>query len=305
MAAEIAITDGHMHFYSQAVYRAEEERLARADQSYREGHAVWKEGFKTRFNSSFAEDPGDDTEALAAAWEKLMAEAGVSRGCFLAVNPDSDDLTEFTARRPDKFFAIATADPRDPECAIKFRRRVKDEGYRGLKLYPTTGKYLLSDPMVYPLYEEAQSLGVPVTAHLGITLSYDADLAYANPIQIHAPGRDFPKLQFIIPHFAAGYLRELLFLAYHLPNINVDTSGTNRWLDYTPDSFGLDWVFKKALFAFGPERIIFGSDSRMLSQGYRTAILREQLGILDSLNLGDTEKTLILSGNARRLFRLP
>lgn len=304
MNSDIKIIDAHMHFYSHDVFIKEQSDIEQSGESYKKGYNIWKEGFKNRFNASFIEDPGQDIGKLASMWESHLNQVGIDKACFLAVYPESDELTEFVSKKPDKFFAIATADPRDPDAALKFRYQVKEHGYRGLKLYPTTGKYFLSDSFVYPLYEEAQSLGVPVISHLGITLSYDANLAYANPIQLHAPARDFPDIQFIIPHFGAGYLRELFFLAYHLPNIIVDTSGTNRWIDYSVEGMSLERVFKKALFAFGPERIIFGSDSRMLSQGYRVNILEEQKNILNSIDLPEIYKKMILSENAQRLFKL-
>jgi len=41
-----------------------------------------------------------------------------------------------------------------------------------------------------------------------------------------------PKLQFVIPHFGAGYLREALMLCDLCPNVCLDTSSSNSWMRY-------------------------------------------------------------------------
>jgi hypothetical protein len=304
MRRGIQVVDAHMHLFSHAVFERERSALADATEAYRRGYETWKEGFKRRFNSPFAEDPGADEEVLAERWTDLLDHAGVDKACFIAMDGDSGELGDFVSRRKGRFFAIATADFRDPEAPATLRELVRERGYRALKLYPTTGRFSLADRGLYPLYEEAASLGIPVIAHLGITLSYDADMRYSDPSSLHAAARDFPGIPFVVPHFAAGYLRELLFLGYHAPNIHVDSSGTNRWIDYSVESLSLAQVFRKILFVFGPERIMFGTDSRMLSQGYRTNVLDEQERILDELGLGEEEKGFIMGGTATNLYRL-
>jgi predicted TIM-barrel fold metal-dependent hydrolase len=293
-----------MHLFSRDVFEKERAALATASEDYRKGYETWKAGFKKRFNAPFAEDPGGDSASLAQRWGRLLDEAGVDKACFIATDPESRDLTDFVSRCPSRFYALATADPRDPEAPAKLRKLVHDYGYRGLKLYPTTGRFSLADRMLYPLFEEAGSLGIPVVAHFGITLDYNADMRYSDPSSLHAAARDFPSIPFIVPHFAAGYFRELLFLGYHAPNIYVDTSGTNRWIEYLPEQLSLREVFKKALSVFGPDHILFGTDSRMLSQGYRMKILEEQERILGDLSLSIEDRALVMGGNAARLYRL-
>ena len=181
-------------------------------------------------------------------------------------------------------------------------RKRFSEGYLGLKLYPTTDGYLISSKDVYPVFEEAQSLGWPIVIHLGITLEYESDLRFANPIELHTVAKDFPNLSFVIPHFGAGFFRELLFLGYHINNIFVDTSGLNRWRSYVPYELSLEQVFKKTVEVFGAEKIIYGTDSRFCHIGYRDNVLSEQLEILRNLNLSDAELSLIFGQNMLQLI---
>ncbi|MGQ0549021.1 MAG: amidohydrolase family protein, partial [Armatimonadota bacterium] len=88
---------------------------------------------------------------------------------------------------------------------------------------------------------------------------------------------------------------------YHTENICVDTSGTNNWRLYVPGEPSLAQVYRDALRTFGPRRILFGTDSTIMS-GYRKMIVDEQVGVLDGLDLSDDDRGLILAGNARRIF---
>ena len=210
-------------------------------------------------------------------------------------------MKPFVEARSDRFMAFTTLDPTEPDAPALLRRRIVEEGYRGLKLYPTTGLFDPSEKRFYPLFETARELGIPVMLHYGITLSYDSDLRYANPVLLHPVLKDFPEVPFIIPHFGAGYFREVLFLAYHVQNIYLDSSGTNRWIEYLPYSIELKDVFSRALTVFGVERLIYGTDSRILSRGYREGVLREQFGILKGLELTKEEISLVMGGNIKRL----
>ncbi len=225
----------------------------------------------------------------------------VDKAFFIAMDQEQEELTTFLDAKQGRFFGFATLDPSMPEAPALLKKRVTEDGYRGLKLYPVSGHFLPSERSIYPVYEEAKSLGIPVMFHFGILLSYEADLRFAHPEQLHPVARDFPDIDFIIAHFGAGYFEEVLFLAYHLQNVYVDTSGTNRWLEYLPYRLVPADVFRKSLDIRGPDRIIFGTDSRMLSRGYRQAILKEQLSILRDLGLGRTEMELIMGGNIKRL----
>ena len=65
----------------------------------------------------------------------------------------------------------------------------------------------------------------------------------------------------------------------------------------------MEQIFRDALRAFGPRRILFGTDSTVWG-GYRHHILKEQVEILDRLELPPQDRAAILGDNARRVLRL-
>jgi predicted TIM-barrel fold metal-dependent hydrolase len=62
-------------------------------------------------------------------------------------------------------------------------------------------------------------------------------------------------------------------------------------------------VFRIALGSLGPERILFGSDSGTTAP-YREWIAFQQRRILADLGVAESDRDLILRGNAARLFGL-
>ena len=240
----------------------------------------------------------------AREWLRAMDGNGVERAVFFPISERLEDIRDFVAMAPDRFAGYAFLNaPAAADASERLRRAVNDYGLAGLKLYPSLQLFNCCDERLFPLYAEAQSLGIPITFHFGITHAPVADYRYTNPIDLQLVLNLFPDLNIIIAHFGAGFFREVCLLGYHNKNIHLDTSGTNNWLDYTPERLPLEEIFRRAVEIYSAERIIFGTDTVMRpGAGYRAAIKEEQCGIVRGLGISPEEKELILRGNAERLF---
>ncbi len=243
-------------------------------------------------------------EEIAKRWIAAMDEHGIEKAVFFPVSERQEQLGEFIRLAPERFIGYAFLDdPLSINAPDRLRKYVKEMGFKGLKLYPSIQFFHAYDSAVFPLYEEAQSLGVPITFHMGITHAPASDYRYTNPLDIQLPLKLFPKLNFIIAHFGAGFFREVCLLAFHAPNLYLDSSGTNNWREYTPANMALKEIFRTALRVFGPENIIFGTDTVMRpDSGYREAIMREQKEIINSVANSKSEARLIMRDNALRLY---
>jgi predicted TIM-barrel fold metal-dependent hydrolase len=171
--------------------------------------------------------------------------------------------------------------------------------------------FYASDERLYPLYQAASELAVPVFMHFGVLkvtirdrlgLPNVFDLRYADPIDLHQVAIAFPQVNFIIPHFGCGYFREVLMLGAQAPNVYIDTSSSNSWLTYMPSHLDLKTVFEKTLQVFGPQRILFGTDSNVFPRGWREDIFQQQVDILHALKSPRESVELILGGNIARLL---
>lgn len=293
----MAIIDAHMHLMTAGMMRRAQQRASASRQVARDRARVRGQTFQERIAQLEAITLADH----ARTWLDGFDQAGVSAGVFIAMGEANDELAEFVKLRPDRFYGCGSVlDPTHPDAA-RTVRRFPSLGLSALKLYAPAYRIQLNDRVVYPIYEAAAECNLPIIIHFGITVGGFYDLTYANPLALTAPGRDFPEVTFIVAHFGAGFLREVLFLAYHTENLCVDTSGTNNWRLYVPGEPSLAQVFRDALRTYGARRILFGTDSTYFS-GYRKHIVEEQVAILDGLDLSEADRHLILAGNARRIF---
>jgi predicted TIM-barrel fold metal-dependent hydrolase len=293
----VAIFDSHLHLITASMLRRQRERMPAYRQKAVQAATVRGKPYDERL----AELEGRTLEDHARYWLQEFDRAGVEAGAFIAVGEANEELAAFVALHPRRLYGWGSlADPRHPDAA-RTVAGFRSLGLSGLKLYPPIQRFYANDRTLYPVYEAAAEHRLPVLFHFGITVGSFYDLTYASPLYLSAPAREFPDVTFIVAHFGAGFLRETLFLAYHTDNVYVDTSGTNNWREYYPGAPSLEQVFRDALRAYGPRRILFGTDSTVWG-GYRHHILREQVDILGRLDLSDPDRQAILYDNARRLL---
>lgn len=228
--------------------------------------------------------------------EKYMEIQGVDHSVILAEHSPittgvvSNAFVQGFCRGRKKFIPFASVDPRtDAQAAASLRRLVEEDGFRGLKLYPSYQQYSSNDELVYPLYEEAQKLKIPVMVHTGTSIFKGARLKYGNPLDLDDVAVDFPKLKIIMAHSGRGlWYKEAFFLARMHDNVYMDISGLppKKLLKYFP---GLEQVGNK---------VVFGSDWPGVSS------IEDNMDELRKLKLGEETKEGILGGNAAALLGL-
>jgi predicted TIM-barrel fold metal-dependent hydrolase len=125
-------------------------------------------------------------------------------------------------------------------------------------------------------------------------------MRYSNPIDMQAVAQRFPGLNFVIPHFGAGYLREALMVADLCPNVFLDTSSSNSWMRY--EGLDLKTVFHRAMDVAGARRLLFGTDSSFFPRGWNHEVFEAQTRALLDLGISGSDARLILGENLQRLL---
>ena len=175
------------------------------------------------------------------------------------------------------------------------------------------GGSLLNPSIAYETWGElnAERSNVVVFVHMGILtvgvrkklgLPSKFDMSRSNPIDLHRVALEYPHVNFVIPHFGAGFFREALMLGDLVPNIYLDTSSTNGWIKYQLPKVSLADVFGKALEVFGPKRLLFGSDSSFFPRGWNREIFDVQKQALEQLDADEETVRAIFGGNMKRLL---
>ncbi|MDF1542099.1 MAG: amidohydrolase family protein [Anaerosomatales bacterium] len=290
------VIDTHCHLFT--VRLLEEYVEAHPDVAPRFRQAVKERKFGRRGESL----PDLPAEEMAVWYTDRIHAAGLAKALIVSVIPDSSYMREFVVAAAGHVHALCNVDPRDPGAADLLEREMA-AGFKGVKLLPVNRCFRLSDPACRPFFEKAAELGAPMIVHYGVTVDPGGDMRYADPTDLSPVARDFPEITFVIAHFGAGYLDQLLKVAYQCPNVAVDSSGTNNWMDFMAHPMTLAGVFEQVLGAIGPERVLFGTDSGSTAP-YRSWIKYQQLATLESIGLGDAQRDLIVRGNAARIFKL-
>jgi predicted TIM-barrel fold metal-dependent hydrolase len=286
--ADLAVADGHIHFFSRRFF----ELLGGQSLSLSaiEGKLGW------------TMPPADPAE-LASTWAAELDRHGVDRAALIASIPgDEGSVLAAKAAFPDRFYAYAMVNPAAPGAAVT-------PGLNAICFFPAMHRYSMQDPHVEPLLEEAAAQRCAVFVHCGVLtvgirqklgLPSPFDMRFSNPLDLHAVALRFPKVPFIVPHFGAGYFREALMLASLCPNVYLDTSSSNSWMQY--EGLDLSTVFRRALDVIGASRLIFGTDSSFFPRGWVGSILQSQFKVLEDLGVPVADTRLVLSENLIRLF---
>ena len=171
--------------------------------------------------------------------------------------------------------------------------RVK-EGAKGVKMHPTRNLYHPADHRLWPFYQRAQELDIPIFTHSGAMSYRNAFLGLnGRPTDYKEVLDSFPRLRVVMLHLGWGYFDEAIQIADQYPIVkftSTDIIEGNEKPPRFPDEEIVELVRR-----IGAERIIFGTD--WVFNDFAPNVER-----LASLPLTDNEKELIFYRNAQQLL---
>jgi predicted TIM-barrel fold metal-dependent hydrolase len=214
-------------------------------------------------------------------------------------------------RHPQRFYGYFMLNGAAADAAERVQHALVS-GLRGVCLFPAMHRYSIQDERLHPVFETvSQWPGTLVFVHCGVLtvgvrsklgLASPFDMRFSNPIDLHAVALRFPRVNFVVPHFGAGYFREALMLCDLCANVYLDTSSSNSWMKYQSGPLDLAAVFRRALDVLGPQRLLFGTDSSFFPRGWHKPVFDRQVEILRQLPVSAADAAWILGGNLHRLL---
>ncbi len=300
---DVAVRDAHAHLFSRNFFRI----LA----SQKPGLPV--ENPEQTLVEQLAWDlPPEDTAELASRWVQDLDGHGVDQIALMASLPGDEQSAADAARAfPDRIHGYCMLNPLAPDAVEKARRAIDKLGLKGICLFPAMHRFSVQSEALVPIYELAAQRKIVVFVHMGVLtvgirkklgLASRFDMSFSNPIDLHRVALEHPSVNFQIPHFGAGYFREILMLGDLAPNVYLDTSSSNSWVKYLTPEMSLADVFRRTLEIYGAQRLLFGSDSSFFPRGWNSAVLEVQIKILEELQVSAEDARAILGGNLRRLL---
>jgi hypothetical protein len=295
----LAVADAHVHFFSHRFFASlAEQKGVPADQLTSLLH--WQL-------------PEDDPTPLADTWANELDRRGLAKACLIASVPgDADSVIAAVRRHPLRFYGYAMVNPLAPDALAQTERALASGQLQALCFFPAMHRYFMHDDRVTAFLEllaahppsvafvHCGALSVGVRRALGLASHFD--MRYSNPIDLHGVALRFPQLRFVVPHFGAGYLREVLMLCDLCPNVYLDTSSSNSWMRYEDSHVDLRTVFRRVLDVAGPRRLLFGSDSSYFPRGWNAQIFEAQSKALYEIGVTDEVARLIFQDNLPALF---
>ena len=251
------------------------------------------------------------TDGTAAGLAASMARAGVDRSVVMPVatsprqvphvNDASARMNELGAQTGVLSFGCMHPDFDGWKEELA---RVRDLGLKGIKLHPQYQDTDFDDPRYLRILDRCGELGLVVLTHAGLDIGMPGKDNCA-PEMVARVLEQVGPVKLVLAHM--GGWRQWDRVEALLPGTGVylDTSfslGEITPLDdghYRPGDLPLldEAAFLRMVRRFGPDRILFGTDSPWDDQGAALACLR-------ALPLEKSELDAILGGNARKLLEL-
>jgi predicted TIM-barrel fold metal-dependent hydrolase len=302
----MAIVDFHLHFFSRPFF----DTLA--EQSPLAGTAAEK--LAQAAETAGFELPDEDLDRHLARWIADLDRHGVEHAaCFASVPEEIPAVAQAAARAEGRLSPFALVNPKVEGAHQRVRGLIEDKGFKGVVLFPAMHHYHLGGPQAAELLAVLEEYGAIAYVHCGLLvvklrdllgLPRPQDLAFASPLGLIPAANAHLNVKFVVPHFGAGFLRELMMAGAMCSNVYTDTSSSNSWIQTQVPQLGLRDVLREALDNLGPERILFGTDSNVFPAGWREDRYAAQREALELLGTPRAHQELIFGGNARRLLGL-
>ncbi|MBO0867318.1 MAG: amidohydrolase [Micromonosporaceae bacterium] len=205
-------------------------------------------------------------------------------------------LLEQVGHHPDVLVPFCSVDPTAGAEAVALLRDLAAGGARGLKLHPSVQAFAPNDPALYPLYEAAAELGLPIVFHTGQTGigagmpgGRGIRLRYSDPMLIDDVAADLPSLTVILAHPSVPWQDSAISMATHKANVYIDLSG------WSPKYFAPQLV--RAINGLLKRKVLFGSDFPLLTP-------QRWLADFERLEIKPEVRPLVLKENAAGVLGL-
>ena len=315
MYQDLHVIDFHCHFPTNKPWfagmganwkEAYEARIGERRAKIVHEHALaYNKEWRLAWDFPRPEKESPDDEMQAQRWADEIDHYGL-RAVGFVTGGGNDALASVTQKYPDKFVGFAHNYLFAEDAAAELKRAVTELGFRGYKLLAPALDRPIEDQAAYPVWEMCAELDIPVLVHFGI-LGGGAGIAThenIDPLKLHNVAKDFPDVNFVVPHFGCAWVRETLQLCWACRNVSIDTCGSNQWIRWVPGDLTVKDLFRKYLETVGAERIIFGTDSSWFPRGFALRYLQDQIRDAREIGMSHGQLQLIFGGNAARLLKI-
>ena len=227
--------------------------------------------------------------ASVASCAAFAEKSGISLSLNLpvATTPDQVGPINRWAReiRGPRVLSLAALHP-DSENRAAIIGGLAADGFRGIKFHPEYQLFRFNDSKMDEVWNAMSETGLVAYLHAGGERVFEPPFR-SSPREVAELARRFPRLKIAAAHLGGFRMWDETERELCGADVYLDLSHALLWM---PDEQLMRIVRKH-----GIERILFGSDAPWQDP-------RDVLAAFLRLPFSDEERTLVLAGNARRLF---
>jgi uncharacterized protein len=214
---------------------------------------------------------------------EVMKTSGIESAVCLPADatPNSELFKSINEQNEYKFYFAAWINPEDKELDNFLERNMN--GISLFKFHPSVQKRKITDDTYKKYIELAIENNKPIVVHCG---RWQEIASYKFPLEL---SKKYPELKMILAHLGGDQPGLYLECAKEVKNLN----SKNIYLG--TESIREFYFINQVVKTVGADKIIFGSD-------YNLGLPKMYIPIIDSLDITNSEKELIFSGNLLRLL---
>lgn len=203
------------------------------------------------------------TDSMTADMEIGVVSALAMRGD--ETNEELGSLNAYVAGEVQKsagrLIGFCTVNPYGGmESAEALRKYIKDDGFRGLKLHQNIQRFYPNDLRLFPIYEELQSLRLPVLFHTGGIGIRPLQDKYSALDCIEEVACLYPDMPILLGHAGRGMYDEVALILRKHENVYADVSANFAKLKEYEHLPLLELIRKVKIWVGNTDRLLFGSD---------------------------------------------
>nr|MDO8079173.1 amidohydrolase family protein [Candidatus Freyarchaeota archaeon] len=222
---------------------------------------------------------------------------------FDRVYRSEEDINKYVKKDSKRVIGFGSINPKRSEEEVKEKlRKIKEFGFKGIKMIPTFQFCNPTDECLNPVYEYAQKEKLVILSHTGCDpglWEYPDFCEDARPIHLAEVAEKYPRLKIVAAHLGSYsaenpgiWFEEMMQVAAEHDNIYTDTSAVDPEL------------VRRAVARIGSDKIVYGSDYPVvLTYCDRTVGMLLNLNNILKLDVSTDDKEKILGKNAKNILK--
>lgn len=218
------------------------------------------------------------SDKLGYLFNKIICKITKLKKMAAHIDEQNEFVFKISKKLPDKVKNTYWANPLNDNCIAKMLNFYQSHGFRMIKLHQCWTQFDISSEICSKIFKWAQKNTLPVFIHL---VSQEQTLKFVD---------------------IANSFSDTVFIVAHMIGVNsMINKLTNNHVFFdlsAPQLYSVD-ILKRALKAFGAEKLLLGSDTPYGNNNIDKIIVR-----LEQLHLSEHDINLICGENIKRLLML-